>query len=740
MILFLWPGFGDVFQHPNGYIFAKDGDGLKNYFNLGYYLKYDHGLDFSGVNYPYGENLLYTDTQPFYALFLNFIDDHIWSIANNSVAIVNLSILFGMVLAGIILFLILSYHNLPLWYSVILAISIAFMSPQWDRIHGHLSLSYGFVIPLIWYLLIRYNSSASNKIGWSVAIGSAGLLAGGLHLYYLMITSGFIGTYVFITWLTSRFRRQPISLDIKLIGAALLPIVVIFLISEITNTAADRPSSPYGFFVYHATLESIFLPHYGAINTLLGRFIRITIPWEGRAFIGTAALIFTLGVIITLVVRLLKKDHTVVNKIPDLSNYGYAALVMLLFSMCIPFEWLRFIPDLIPPLKQFRALGRLSWIFYYVINVIAAIYFFRLWQELKLKNIRISWTYTFLILVLILWIFDSAAFYLNHGPVGISPNDKLENRDDEYLSRFQEVGFRPEEFQGIFSIPLVAIRTDKMTVGDNLTAHNEAMKCAFHTGIPIIQSTASRPSLSQSFSSIQLIASPMIKKVRLADMDHRPVLLLHSKGSTLKNSEKRLLVMGELFWEDDYIQLLKLPVSAFQDILEENSRFVEAIQADSTAEHLGKTMMCTPSCHGVVFKSFENRASGPAFFGLGSLKEPGKQLTLLDTSYLVKEDESKELSFWIYIDPTFPGMPSYDYQYGSDNDHLKSEGRIETRDLLDIDQGWLRINLVLKPAEYHRILLHGKNTTVDNLMIRDVNQNILVIEGNQKLYNNFLVY
>src|SRR5690606_30682616 len=150
------------------------------------------------------------------------------------------------------------------------------------------------------------------------------------------------------------------------------------------------------------------------------------------------------------------------------------------------------------------------------------------------------------------------AFYLNHGPVALHPNDKLENTDDEYLNRFSSSGTSVTDFQAIMALPLVAIRTDKMTFESNLSAHNETMKCAFHTGLPLVQSSASRPSLSQTLSSIQLISSPSIRKERLDDMDTRPLLVLYTKGSPLTPGEENLLNRSEIFWEDAYIRMGRL--------------------------------------------------------------------------------------------------------------------------------------------------------------------------------------
>lgn len=741
MLVCLWPGFGDVILHPNGFLFANNGDGLKNYFNLGYYLKYNQGLHFTGVNYPYGEKLLYTDTQPFFALFLNFVDDYLWQIGPNSVAIVNIAILSGMILTAIVVFLILKHYQLDTAYSIIIAICITFLSPQWDRIHGHLSLSYAFVIPLIWYLLIRYETAGNQKFAWWLALSGVGLLAGGLHLYYILITSGFILAYLLVRWISLRRKKESIDYRIAgwLAGAAIIPVMTIWFLTFLSDPIHDRPSSPYGFFVYHANIPSIFLPHYSASTNFINKIIGFSFNWEGRAFIGSAALIFLLGLLVVSIRRFFKKQENS-GLFSDLAGYGYSAALMLLISMCVPFEWLRFIPEWISPLKQFRALGRLSWIFYYVINVIAAISVYRIYLELKKKGINAGWRDTFLLLFIAIWVFDAGAFYINHGPTTIRPNDKLENSDQEYLSRFSRAGLTPDHFQAIFSLPLVAVRTDKMTFEKDLSGHNEAMKCAFHTGLPIVQSTASRPSLSQTFSSIQLISSPMIQKQRLKDMDERPLLMLHIINSELTPGEKSILDQGRLFWEDQYIQLLELPLTAFQDSLHlVKAKFDTLLSKDVS---LAKdAFLCTPSCDGVYFNSFEeSETTKPAFWGFHSLTQDAAKWVLLDTIFQVM-DNPKELSFWVYIDPSFSGMPAYEYFHGSLSENLKSEGKTEMRDNPEIANGWVLIRIWLNPVStHHQVYIYGKRTTVDNLLIRNPDQDVFITQGNNRLFNNYLVY
>ncbi|MCB0669177.1 MAG: hypothetical protein KDC80_25315 [Saprospiraceae bacterium] len=742
MMLLMWPGFGDVFVHPNGFLFAKDGDGLKNYFNLGYYLKYDEGLRFTGVNYPYGENLLYTDTQPFYAFLLNLIDNHIWSIGQNSVAIINLSILLGMVLASVLLYLILIHFGLPARYSLIIAICITFLSPQWDRIHGHLSLSYAFVVPLVWYVMIRCQTSNTHRIPWCIALSCITLFVGGLHLYYTIMTAGFILAYLLV--LGIRAKRWNVLYGNKsnwgLLCAAVIPFFALWLLSNFSSQVSDRPGSPYGFYVYHANIPSIFLPHYAASSNFINKLFHPTFNWEGRAFIGTASLIFVLGYAISLFHKV-KSRIPVLNLNRDLSNYTYAALILLVFSMCIPFDWLRFIPEWFSPLKQFRALGRLSWVFFYVINVISAVYIYRIYQDLIQAKLNLAWSHTFLIFFLLIWVFDAGSFYVNHGPVSITQNDKLENVNDEYLSRFAKAGVEPHDFQAIFALPLVSNRTDKMTFEGDLTGHNEAMKCAFHSGLPIVQSTASRPSLSQALSSIQMISSPMIRKVRLRDMDDRPLLLLHALGSKLNQGEQKLLQEGRLLWEDTYIQLLELPVSAFNDSLDVVNSRIDSMVDHNGSREVENGIYCDSACAGVFFNSFENsNSANPAFWGDRSLTIKDAQWQLIDTTLQIDSSYQRTMSFWIYIDPVFSGMPSFEYFYGDPDSELQSEGKIETRTIPEVQNGWVCVHIMLKPFLRHRVVIYGRDTTIDNLMIRGTDQDVFVSDGKRRLFNNYPVY
>ncbi len=690
-------------------------------------------MSFTGFNYPYGENLLFTDSHPLYAWVLNGFSQYIYDLSPYSVGIINLTILVGMVLAGWMIFVLLRQYNLPDWYAGVVAFSLFLLAPQWARLQGHLSLSYAFVIPTFWYLLIRLEQSDSKKI-WSLVYMLSAVVIGGIHLYYLGIYAVFTMGYGLAKVVMSPDWRANLRSLGYYLALALLPMIFYLVLSSIFDPVDDRPGAPYGFYAYYATLASVFLPEFSAVTRVLSEVISPKINWEGRAFVGTPALLLCL----TMVILWIRKwfGHQGVgayfgNK--ELNVFLGAAVLALLFSMCIPFRWgLQFITDIVKPLNQFRALGRFSWIFFYVVNVAAAYYLFALysWGKKQGKGYFAGFiTY----LLLVLWLFDGYAHFLGSGNISLYPNDKLESHDHEYLARLQSGGYSPDDFQGIMALPVVAIRTDKLVLGGNMTGYNEALKAAFHTGIPVIQSTPSRPSFSQSHSSVQLISDPMIRKTRLDDMDARPLMLLLAKGSELREQEHHLVRQSTVFWEDDYISLHALPLSAFDDQIDEVHATFQTLK-DSMDQRTNQ--YCDPDCDQVVFRDYDRESGRVAFQGTGSLFGK-KELILYDSTY---HSSPAQASFWVYIDPSFSGMPVYHYQYGPDISQLTNSGPIEFRDGTDLVGNWLRVSFPLENQPYHRITLKGKQMNVDNFaIIPDGTRFYQEKEGALQVFNNFPV-
>ena len=727
-------GFADIIRHPNGFLFGNSGDALNGYYVFCYYLKYGHGFNFPGANYPYGEHLLYLDIHPLYVWFLNLVDDHIYPVRNYGVAIVNISMLLGMLAGSVMIYIVLRHYRTPEWYAVPLAIGIMLLSPQWSRLHGHLSLSYSFIIPAVWYLVIR--SLESFRWHWSVLLLAFLLMIGGIHLYHLAMSSSFILSLVFIKVVHPGRPFEKLRKYGPLFLAAVLPLTFFLLLSDFTDPVDDRPVSPYGFFRYFATPASVFMPPSGAFNFIIQSFFQPIYEWEGRAFVGSATII---GLFMFLMVLLIRKvDRTAL--LPKVSrehvDFLLAAFIVLLFSMCIPFKYGIFsgLADIISPVKQFRSLGRFSWVFFYVGSIVAALFFYRMYQWLSKKYFGV-WVYLIPLFVVIAFLAEGFENFLHTANRPLLRNDKLESVSTSYLDRFTAGGKQVNDFQAILPLPVVAVRTDKMHLGGDFSGLVESMKCAYHTGLGFTPSIASRPAFSQAHSNIQLLGNPLVQKPRLKDFNQKPLLLIKTRDSKLNEAEERLFNIATTFWSDEYITMSELPLSAFVDSTQWYLNLAQEIMPGQVNANA-----CYPDCDTVTFIDYESDEfksyEDIALEGNQSFHSVGDMI-VLDTMI---SGRNTEVSFWVYIDPSYDGMPALEYLSGKRLSNLTSHGIQSFRANTTIYKNWVRVHQSLTSDEHHRIILYGKDIRIDNLMIKPVNKNVFIkTPRGIVLYNNFVL-
>ena len=727
-------GFADIIRHPNGFLFGNSGDALNGYYVFCYYLKYGHGFHFPGANYPYGEQLLYLDIHPLYVWFLNLVDDHIYPIRNYGVAIVNISMLTGMVVGSIMIYIVLRHYRTPEWYAVPLALGIMLLSPQWSRLHGHLSLSYSFIIPAVWYLVIR--SFETLRWYWPVLLLGFMLLIGGVHLYHLAMCSSFILALVFIKLVRPGRPLEKLRRYGPLFLAAVLPLLFFLLLSDLSDPVDDRPVSPYGFFRYFATPASVFMPPSGAFNYIIQSFFQPLYEWEGRAFVGSATIIGLALFLFVFLIRQVDRASLLPRASRDHLDYLLAAFIVLLFSMCIPFKYDIFsgLADIISPVKQFRSLGRFSWVFFYVGNIVAAIFFYQMYRWLSNKYFGV-WMHLIPLFVMIAFLTEGFENFLRTANRPLLKNDKLESVSASYLDRFTTSGKQVHDFQAILPLPVVAVRTDKMHLGHDFSGLVESMKCAYHTGLGFTPSIASRPAFSQAHSNIQLLGGPLVQKPRLKDFNQKPLLLIKTRDSKLNEAEARLFNKATTFWSDDYITMSELPLSAFVDSTQWYLNVAQEIMPGQVNANA-----CYPDCDNVTFVDYESEAfrshEDLALEGSQSFQSVGDMI-VLDT---MLSGTNTEVSFWVYIDPSYDGMPVLEYLSGETLSDVRSHGIQSIRAHTAIYKNWVRVSQSLAPEDHHRIILYGKNISIDNMMIKPIQKNVFIkTPRGVVLYNNYIL-
>ncbi|WP_319500779.1 hypothetical protein [uncultured Draconibacterium sp.] len=728
-----------VFQHPNSILYSKGGDALKSYFNFSYYLKYDDGIRHDGINYPYGDHLQYINSHPLFVQFVKFIDNNIYQVANHGVAILNLTMLALFLLALPFIFLILRHYSLPRWYSGIISLIILFLSPQFDRIHGHFEMVYAVFLPMFWYFLIRWRQGKKRML-WSILLVLAAIIGGFTSAYFVAFyTILLFGVLIVECWSYRKKLSGYWKTGLYLFAIAVIPLIIIKGLVSATDWVSDRPDTPYGFYVYHANFFSIFLPPGSQLKSILGNYINMDFQWEGRAYVGLPATLLAVSIFITALLNLISKKKSslkIFKPTKKIEVFFYASILILLFSMCIPFKYgFGWLLDILPPIKQFRALGRFTWIFFYVFTVYTAWFIYRLFRLLKIKKLPVVAT-VLLVFAIGYWAIDAGVNIKRSTRGLLNTNDKLESNDSEFLARFQQAKVNPDEFQAIFFLPFASTCGDKLIFEHSLNGFSEAMKCSYHTGIPLIQSFSPRLSFSQALSSIQMLAAPAIRKTRLDDMNDKPILLVCTKEK-LNDREKWLQNKAEVFWEDKYITLSRLPLSVFHHSYKEWHDSVES--EIPNLQSFGEIATDT-AINSILFNGFENGSAKTIFSGNTSFYSRKGQQVLLDKKIGPQFQEGKyELSFWLFVDSRKYDMPKAEVKVFNAEGKQKFYKQMNTRHVHDTYQGWIRISEIveLRHEDTLQLVINDEYVSLDNLLVMPENAKVLVKTSSQNFFNNY---
>ncbi|MBN1596927.1 MAG: hypothetical protein JW894_01425 [Bacteroidales bacterium] len=735
ILLFL---FKPVLTEPSSYVYSKSGDALKSYYNFSYFLKYGRGIKHNGINYPYGDHLQYINSHPLYVHVLKFVDKHIISIRNYGVAILNLTMIISLLLAFPFLYLILRHFGLPGWYAVIIALIIGFLTPQFDRIKGHFEMVYAFFIPMFWYLLILWKKGKKKWL-WAIVLVLGGLVGGFTSAYYAAFYVIFLLAVLVVDLWNHRKSIKPyIPTGIALFIIAIFPVVAVKGLVAITDWVNDRPENPWGFFVFHSNIYSIFLPFISPLKRLVGDVVDMNFEWEGRAYVGLPATILAIAITFMLINNIISKQKISWRMFfprndSGMNNYLVAAFLVLLFAMCIPFDWgLQFLVKVLPPVKQFRCLGRFSWIFYYVFTVYTAYFYYRLFRYIRSKKLK-AYAILLLMFVLSYWTIDAGTNIQRSTKDLFSKNDVFEVSGSSYLSVLEKSGIDPSEFQAIFFLPFSNTCGDKLLFHNSMNGFVEGMKCSYYTSIPIVESFSPRLSFTHALSSIQMLADSAIYKTRLDDMNDKPLLLLYTRDK-MNEREEWLISRSNLLYEGDKFKIAELPVEIFHTAhknWKENAiRVKDSLKCNAA--------ICSDTdIDKVIYNGFEDKRSKVQFSGKFAIYEKNGSIELYNGKIPFKG--KTEISYWLYVDTRTHNMPGARLYLKDEKGNIIEERRIDTREVNDVYNQWVRISLLIdaKPEILYQLVASGKFIAVDDMLIKPAASDVLVNTSTQALFNNF---
>jgi len=535
----------DLIFHPNDILLSGGGDGLKSYFCFYYHIHYDDSLiHFTGMNYPHGEHYLFTDGFPLITWLVQLLP----FLKPYGIGLIHWSLVLSLWLTPFFIYLILKKMKTETWIALLGAFSLFLLQPQFPRLFSHLSLAYSLFFPLSWYILIRYKEDVNNLKWLSLSITNQ------LFWYFMHPYLGFIITLFYgLEWLFQQFQKVSWKKRLSEFVPVVTPVIFLQVFLKLTDHISDRPVNPYGFFEYQAHWKSIFLPPTGSLHRWLQSFINFDdVGWEGQTYLGYLTIVMLFVGFIMVIPHMRNRFRQLNTLHHSLLLSFFGASILLILSFGFPFNgnpnWLEFVPFL----KQFRALGRFSWPFYYVSGILGIVLLSHLYRNISKKNKRTSY-FAATVVSLLIGLQMVEAWNLLPMPTSFNANlFQLKNLNKEQKQLIQISKKGKGKYQAILPMPWFHIGSE--TFGKAAT--NEVLMHTFlisaHTGIPINAVMMGRTSKEQTLRYFQFFN---LKETNRLKVEHS-LLLVHPLENGLYAEDEQLVYdESKAYYKNDFVEL-----------------------------------------------------------------------------------------------------------------------------------------------------------------------------------------
>jgi hypothetical protein len=535
-------------------------DGGKNIYTYLYQVLYGRGLWFQGMNYPYGEHIVYTDGQPLLSVPLSYLQHRV-SIGT-ALTIMWWLVAISYVLSIIYCFKILVKFKVAPLIAMCFAGLITVFTPQLFRISGHYALSVACILPMLFYWSLQYYNSGSFK--YPVFIFIMGALATFLHPYYAAVSLVWAGCYAAGYLLT---RSGAFAAKMKHIVPMLVSVLAVFalfgIFMKVTDTATDRPATPFGILANCSSIKDII----SNVNSPVWAFIKhitrvdkINEGGEGRAYVGLTVII---AVVASAFIWLRNKRRgqklgAVVSEGGFQPIWLFMALVALLFAMGAPFTWhMEWLLDYAAALKQFRTLGRFSWISYYIITIYGSVVIYNAYAALMAGNRKIA-ANALLFAALGLWGFEASGYVARTHKkldIGYHAYDTFVSTGQTNWEQFLNGHkYKKEDFQATLVLPFFEVGSEKLWVGndENISAWAIAMgiQAGIQLHLPMIDGMMSRTSWDVAFKQVKIVGGPYVEKPILRDVkSNKPFLMIKLNMAGLNPDEAYLIEASDSIGE-----------------------------------------------------------------------------------------------------------------------------------------------------------------------------------------------
>ncbi len=621
--------YGPILIAPNEFLFTKYGDGFSQYFNFTTYVKYSQSyFEHTVANYPYGEQIVYFDGQPFFAAVTKLLMNVFPFLGGYTAGIMNGLAMFAIWWTPLLLYGILSRLDVKPIFAVWGAMGIVFLEPQIFRLTGHFSLSYCCAIPLTIYLLLRVYEQEKLRL-WIGFLVFSNLMWLYTHPYLGLMCCLLTAMSFFFYWCWN-FRTVFRRLNYYILGfvSSILPVLIFQTVTKLTDKHTSKTEDVYGLFEYCGAPEDVFLPNHPPFKKTASELVgwNLDQTWEGWSYVGLVTIITLLLVLIIGIIKKITKlkQGTESTSHPAVKILFWASIPILLLSWAYPFIQYPALLDYVQVITQFRSLGRFSWVFYYVSTLVSIYYIHR--GALFLKAKKQGFLAALLLFVCpLLYMVEG---YSAHAEVAENldhyPNYFLEKNCPKVLKDgLAEINVA--DYQAILPLPYYYLGSGNFyrTVLGGTT--HFSMLTSIYTGIPLATAFVARGDVWESRNLLQLFTAPYYDKKIKADFpSQKPFLITRSNYmEPLTVQEQEVFDRARLISIDK--EGYALYALEFKDLfVQENNQVLDKFKATSSTLYPKGDWLLEDSTATLFYDDFEGLASKHTFRGQGAFSAPKK--------------------------------------------------------------------------------------------------------------------
>ncbi len=648
--------YGKFLTSPNSYLIDSEGDAMKNYYTYQHLIKNNSGIiEFEGMNYPYSENFMYTDCHPIQATFLKLINTYIPIVSDYTIGLLNFFMIVSILITAIIIFLIFIELKVNKWFAILSAIGITILSPQIFRLSGHWALSYSFAIPIIVYLLLGFEKRKSIK--YLIYIFVSILILFFTHGYLGMITSLVALSFVGIDMVFSLFTNQlktKFSSHLKLGLASGLPVLLFFIFMKIIDFHSGRTTNPWGIYEHHAEFENAFLP-FLQLNDYLSNLttLKLTQPWEGMSYIGVVG-------IIGLVLFLFKsRKNKIINKFENnfLIKLLLGSIIILCVAILLPFGLWEILIEKISLIKQFRAIGRFAWVFYFVANIVAVYGIHLVLLKLKGKG-KLIIVNSLVVILPLLMVVEGVRYHAYLASIRKTDINVFDLKQTNNVFQTSIKSIDKDEYQAIIMLPYFYVGSDNYGKQSNDELSKLSFMFSYHLNLPMFNSYLTRTSIEESKNIIQLMSSNFYPKVIETDIKNDKPFLIVCHHELLSENEELLISRSHKLSSNEVYSLYEVTK---QDLFH-NTVKDEIIAYKEVRDSLVLKDNFLVSDSGLYFSHINfNQPDSPEFCESGCYTnmQSGYSKLLLINGADLSQGETYVARFWMYNEGENNGQDAF---------------------------------------------------------------------------------